>query len=91
MLAKVRRTLKPGGEFHLLDFGGSSEPSGFLAHLFHSHFRLKDNFGGHILALMAQARLRNAPEIAHRAALFGRLPTIAPPRLSSEAFDEPPR
>jgi SAM-dependent methyltransferase len=69
-LAEVRRTLKPGGEFHLRDFGGSSEPSGFLAHLFHSHSRLKDNFGGRILALMAQAGLRNAQEIAHRAALF---------------------
>jgi ubiquinone/menaquinone biosynthesis C-methylase UbiE len=70
-LAEVRRTLKPGGEFHLLDFGGSSEPSGFLAHLFHSHSRLKDNFGGRILTLMAQAGLPNAQETAHRAALFG--------------------
>ena len=71
-LREIRRTLKPGGELHLLDFGGSTvEPKGFLVRLLHSHHRLKDNFGDRILVFMAQAGFANSQEVFHRHTFFG--------------------
>ena len=71
-LREVLRTLKPGGELHLLDFGGSTvEPKGFLARLLHSHHRLKDNFGDRILVLMEQAGFTDSHEVFHRRTFFG--------------------
>jgi ubiquinone/menaquinone biosynthesis C-methylase UbiE len=73
-LREVRRALKPGGTFHLLDFGGSSPGStGLLARMIHASHRLKDNFGGRILTLMSQAGLADAEQVAHRAAFFGQI------------------
>src|SRR5262249_2368804 len=46
-LCEVRRVLRPGGSFHMLDFAGA-EASGHgpLARYFHSSHRLKHSFGG---------------------------------------------
>lgn len=43
-LRAVRRVLKPGGRFHMVDFQHpESGAHGFLACLFHSSERMKDN------------------------------------------------
>src|SRR5438034_972717 len=48
-LREVRRVLKPGSSLHIVDLAGpESHPRGFLARLFHSRERLRDNFEGRI-------------------------------------------
>jgi ubiquinone/menaquinone biosynthesis C-methylase UbiE len=69
---EVRRVLRPGGVLHLLDFGSSkSSTHGFLARLFHSSHRLRDNFDGGIITLMSQAGLADPEEVSHGTTLLG--------------------
>jgi ubiquinone/menaquinone biosynthesis C-methylase UbiE len=71
-MREIRRVLKPGGFFLLLDFGRpESESVGFLAHLIHSSRHLKDNIDSRIIALMTQAGLADPKVVRHRAMLFG--------------------
>jgi ubiquinone/menaquinone biosynthesis C-methylase UbiE len=58
-LQEVRRVLKPGGAFHMVDFE-RSESGGGLARLFHSSERLKDNSLSRILKLLREAGFADA-------------------------------
>ena len=71
-LAEVRRVLKPGGSFHLVDFGGpDAGRGGFLAHLLHSSNRLRDNAAHRILARMTEAGFADAKKTGDRSTIFG--------------------
>jgi ubiquinone/menaquinone biosynthesis C-methylase UbiE len=73
-LNEARRVLKPGGSFHVLDFGGVAQRrEGFLARALHSAEHMRDNFEGRIPALMGEAGFAESNEVAHRATLFGRI------------------
>jgi ubiquinone/menaquinone biosynthesis C-methylase UbiE len=53
-LREVKRVLKPGGSFHMVDFD-QSKSNGFFARWFHSHEHLKDNSENRILTLLKEA------------------------------------
>ena len=70
-LREARRVLKPGGELHLIDFGGRGErKDGLLAKLLHRH--LHENDGDGIDALMTEAGFASVREVARHKGLFGR-------------------
>ncbi len=71
-LRAVRRILKPGGEFHMLDFAGQENGGAHvLARLLHSGKRLKDNSESRVLSLMAEAGFADTKKVGHRAMPFG--------------------
>jgi ubiquinone/menaquinone biosynthesis C-methylase UbiE len=73
-LREVRRILKPGGRFHLLDFATpDSIPAGRFTRWLHSSHRLRDNSDEHILSLMRQAGLSDPKRVAGRALLVGHI------------------
>jgi ubiquinone/menaquinone biosynthesis C-methylase UbiE len=70
---EVRRVLRPGGRFHMLDFAGP-EPGrdGWLARLFHANPRLRDNSEGRILDFLRQAGFADPQKTGERALLLWR-------------------
>jgi ubiquinone/menaquinone biosynthesis C-methylase UbiE len=69
-LREVRRVLKPGGSFYLLDFEAS--PSGHgLFKLFHSGKHLRDNTESRIVTLMGDAGFPDRKKVAVHPVLFG--------------------
>jgi len=75
-LREVRRVLRPGGVFTLLDFGGpESGENGFLARLVHSSHHLKDNSEDRILARMSKAGFADPKKINQGTMLFGHVRT----------------
>jgi ubiquinone/menaquinone biosynthesis C-methylase UbiE len=71
---EVRRVLKPGGEFHMLDFEGPEKAAhGLLARLLHSSDRLKDNSESRVLSFMTEAGFADPKKIGSRAMLFGNI------------------
>jgi SAM-dependent methyltransferase len=75
MLCEVRRVLAPGGELHLVDFGGSGTGTGGLvARLLHRHEHAVENRGTANLdpALFAGAGFVDVAEVSQHRSLFGR-------------------
>ena len=70
-MGEVRRVLKPGGTFHLLDFTASRHGGGFLMRLFHSDEEMKDNQEDRIVALMREAGFAEPARTEKGALLFG--------------------
>jgi ubiquinone/menaquinone biosynthesis C-methylase UbiE len=74
-LTEVRRVLKPGGSFHLLDFVVDHAAHGFLHRLVHSHAELKDNTDERILQLLSRTGFANAQKVRAGSMIFGVLRT----------------
>jgi ubiquinone/menaquinone biosynthesis C-methylase UbiE len=73
-LRAVRRVLKPGGAFQMLDFEGKESGShGVLAHLLHSSKRLKENTESRVLSLMMQSGFADPRKVHRQAMLFGHI------------------
>ena len=73
-LREVRRVLRRGCSFHMVDFAGPEvHAHGPLARLLHSSHRLKDNSDSRILALMKKAGFVNATKVMDGSMFFGRL------------------
>jgi ubiquinone/menaquinone biosynthesis C-methylase UbiE len=73
-LGAIRRVLKPGGEFHMVDFEGPEDGKmGLLTCLFHSRDQLKDNSEARVLSLMQQAGFTDPKKIGRQAMIFGRV------------------
>jgi ubiquinone/menaquinone biosynthesis C-methylase UbiE len=71
-LAQVRRVLKRGGSFHLLDFEETGK-HGWFAHLLHAHHRLEDNTRERVIALVKGAGLEGVGKVADGKRPFGRI------------------
>jgi ubiquinone/menaquinone biosynthesis C-methylase UbiE len=69
----IRRVLKPGGEFHMLDFEGPEKGAHFLARLLHSSDRLKDNSENRVLHFMTEAGFAEPKKVGHREMFFGHI------------------
>jgi ubiquinone/menaquinone biosynthesis C-methylase UbiE len=73
-LREVRRVLRPGGRFHLLDFATpDSNSTGRITRWLHSGHHLKDNSDEQILSLMRQAGLSDPKRVARQALLIGHI------------------
>jgi ubiquinone/menaquinone biosynthesis C-methylase UbiE len=73
-LRAIRRVLKPGGEFHMLDFEGPEKGAHrSLARLLHSSDRLKDNFEDRVLSFMTEAGFADPKKVASQAKIFGNI------------------
>lgn len=71
-LREVRRVLKPGATFHLMDFTkADSISAGRIARWLHSSPRLKDNSDQRILSLMREAGLTDLKRVASRTLHIG--------------------
>lgn len=72
-LREVRRVLKPGGRFHMVDFApsGASGKRGFTAHLIHADRHLTDNAGERVLGFLRDAGLADAQLLAVRPSRIG--------------------
>ena len=72
-LREARRVLKPGGEFHMLDFEGSEDKGhGFLGHLLHGREELIDNSESRVITLMKQAGFIEAKKVGRGSLLFAK-------------------
>ena len=73
-LRAVRRVLKPGGEFHMLDFQGPEKGAhGILSRLLHSSKRLNDNSENRVLQFMTEAGFAEPKKAGHREMFFGHI------------------
>jgi ubiquinone/menaquinone biosynthesis C-methylase UbiE len=71
-LRSIRLALKPGGEFHMLDFEGPGDaPRGLVARLIHSSSHLKDNDAPQALAMMREAGFPNPEKTQRRNLVIG--------------------
>jgi len=74
----VRRLLRPGGSFHLLDFGPPKTAlERALTALVHRGERIGDNLRGRLPAWLAEAGFEEVREVESRRMAFGRVSLVA--------------
>ncbi len=69
-LREVRRVLKTGGEFYMMDFEGLHGVHGLLARVLHARKTLADNAEDRVLSLMREAGFADPKKVGRRTMLF---------------------
>jgi SAM-dependent methyltransferase len=72
-LREIRRVLRPGAEFHMLDFEPERGTHSVLGRLLHSADRLKDNSETRVLQFLREARFVELKAVGHREMFFGHI------------------
>lgn len=72
---EVRRVLKPGGSFHLLDFVADDTAHGFFDRLIAGHALMKTNTNERLLQLLNRAGFSNVTKVKEGSMLFGLMQT----------------
>lgn len=71
-LSEVRRVLKPGGEFHMMDLEGPEDhKAGLFGRLLHLHAQVKDNSAANVVRVMKEAGFADAAKVGRQSRLFG--------------------
>ena len=70
-LRAVRRVLKRGGEFYMMDFEGPHGVHGLLSRVLHAKKTLLDNVEGRVLTLMRQSGFSDAKNTGRRSMFLG--------------------
>jgi ubiquinone/menaquinone biosynthesis C-methylase UbiE len=70
-LREVRRVLKTGGEFSMMDFEGTHGVHRLLARVLHAKKTLADNAADRVLSLMREAGFADPKKVGRRTTLFG--------------------
>jgi len=71
-LREVRRVLKPGGQFHMVDFAGpGAGHRGFIARHVHANHHLRDNDEERVLGFLRDAGFAEAKVEGHTKSLLG--------------------
>ena len=75
MLRDILRVLRPGGSFHLLDFGRSEErrSDGLLARFLSSAEHMRENGDARVAAMLGEAGFEGVERVDARGTLFGRV------------------
>jgi ubiquinone/menaquinone biosynthesis C-methylase UbiE len=71
MLREVRRVLKSGGQFHMMDFEGAHGVHGLLARLLHASETLQDNAEDRVLSLLRASGFSHPKKVGRRSMLLG--------------------
>ena len=70
-LREIRRVLKTGGEFYMMDFEGPHGVHGLLARVLHANKTLADNAEDRVFRLMREAGFTDPKKVGRRTMLFG--------------------
>ncbi|MBW2288802.1 MAG: class I SAM-dependent methyltransferase [Deltaproteobacteria bacterium] len=84
-LIGVHRVLRPGGSFHLLDFGeATSGLHGLIAHLFHRGEEIEDHLEGRIPAMIRAGGFADVEEVSRHGTMFGSISYYRARRASDD-------
>ena len=82
---EVRRILRPGGKFHLIDFGVPHNPCEYLLSLVDRQLEeADDNARGRLPAMLSSAGLQGIEEVFHLTSIFGPLSMLRAAKPSNQ-------
>jgi SAM-dependent methyltransferase len=86
---EVLRVLRPGGQFHIVDFGPARSPAmRLMAPILRRLEEAEDNFAGRIPGMLAEAGFERVQETGSIATALGPLTFLRAERPAASSFPE---